>query len=102
MITEANFEFPGQMVEMSLDGSAIRETDTADGMILDELMGTIAGGTPVPMSFVRAGMAKTEMTGGGSEEPQRSSRSPRSRPRTQKTLEGARAPIFANWRPGAR
>ena len=51
MITEANFEFPGQMVEMSLDGSAIRETDTADGMILDELMGTIAGGTPVPMLF---------------------------------------------------
>ena len=101
-IMEASFGFPGQMVEMSLDGSAIRETDTADGMILGQLMGTIVGGTPVPMLFVRAGMEKTEMTGGGSGEHQRSSRSPRSRPRTQKTSEGARAPISARWRPGAR
>ena len=100
-IMEASFGFPGQMVEMSLDGSAIRETDTADGMILGQLMGTIVGGTPVPMLFVRAGMEKTEMTGGGSGEPQRSSRSPRSRPRTQKTSEGAHAPISARWRPGA-
>ena len=94
-IMEASFGFPGQMVEMSLDGSAIRETDTADGMILGQLMGTIVGGTPVPMLFVRAGMEKTEMTGGGSGEHQRSSRSPCSRPRTQKTSEGARAPISA-------